>query len=88
MIQQPQAQKHYGSAQKRFLQSSIESFLDKEFPRTFGPVIRQKIAEKIVDLVDQELPPKERLRPGQCIWNAVSIATRPDSANCEHRHDI
>jgi hypothetical protein len=81
MIQQPQAQKHYGSAQKRFLQSSIESFLDKEFPRTFGPVIRQKIAEKIVDLVDQELPPKERLRPGQCIWNAVSIATRPDSAN-------
>ena len=45
-------------------------------------MIRQKIAEKIVDLVDQELPPKERLRPGQCIWNAVSIATRPDSANC------
>lgn len=82
MIQQPQAQKHFGSARKRFLQSSIENFLDKEFPRTFGPVIRQKMAEKIVDLVDQQLPPKDYLRPGQCVWNAVSIATRPDSPNC------
>lgn len=82
MIAKPQAQKHFGSAPKRFLQSSIETFLDKEFPRTFGPVIRQKMAEKIVELVDQQLPPKDYLRPGQCVWNAVSIATRPDSPNC------
>jgi hypothetical protein len=79
MIEQPQSQKHFGSARKRFLQSSIESFLDSEFPRTFGPVIRQKIAEKIVDLVKQQLPAKDHLRPGQCIWNAVSINSRPDS---------
>lgn len=82
MIAQPQAQKHFGSAQKRFLQSSIERFLDREFPRTFGPVIRQKMAENIVDLIDQQLPAKDHLRPGQCVWNAVSIATRPDSPNC------
>lgn len=81
MIAQPQSQKHFGSAQKRFLQSSIESFLDREFPRTFGPVIRQKVAEKIVDLVNQQLPAKDHLRPGQCIWNAVSITSRPDSPN-------
>jgi hypothetical protein len=82
MIPQPQSQKHFGSAQKRFLQSSIESFFEREFPRTFGPVIRQKMAEKIVDLVDQQLPPKDHLRPGQCVWNAVSVTTRPDSPNC------
>lgn len=82
MIAQPQAQKHFGSARKRFLQSSIELFLDREFPRTFGPVIRGKMAEKIVDLVDQQLPPKDHLRPGQCVWNAVSIGTRPDSPKC------
>jgi hypothetical protein len=82
MIAQPQAQKRFGSAKKRFLQSSIEIFLEQEFPRTFGPVIRQKMAEKIVDLVDQQLPPKDHLRPGQCVWNAVSVATRPDSPNC------
>ncbi len=82
MIAPPQHQKHFGSARKRFLQSSIETFLDREFPRTFGPVIRQKMAEKIVDLVNQQLPAKDYLRPGQCVWNAVSIATRPDSPNC------
>jgi hypothetical protein len=82
MIAPPQPQKHFASAQRRFLQSSIENFLDKEFPRTFGPVIRHKLAEKIVDLVNQQLPPKDYLRPGQCVWNAVSIATRPDSPNC------
>ena len=82
MIAPPQYQKHFGSARKRFLQSSIENFLDREFPRTFGPVIRQKMAEKIGELVDQQLPAKDYLRPGQCVWNAVSIATRPDSPNC------
>lgn len=82
MIAPPQSQKHFGSAQKRFLQSSIENFLDREVPRTFGPVIRQKLAEKIVDLVNQQLPSKDHLRPGQCVWNAVSIATRPDSPKC------
>jgi hypothetical protein len=68
-------------SKKRFLQSSIESFLDREFPRIFGPVIRQKVAEKIVDLVDEQLPPKDHLRPGQCIWNAVSVTSRPNSPN-------
>jgi hypothetical protein len=82
MIAQPQPQKHFASAQKRFLQSSIENFLDREFPRTFGPVIRQKMAERIVDLVDQQLPSRDYLRPGQCVWNAVSITTRPNSPNC------
>jgi hypothetical protein len=82
MIAPPQSQKYFGSARRRFLQSSIETFLDREFPRTFGPVIRQKLAEKIVDLVNQQLPPKDLLRPGQCVWNAVSVSTRPDSPNC------
>jgi len=81
MITQPQSQKHYGSAKKRFLQASIENFLDREFPRTFGPVIRQKMSEKIVELVKQQLPQKDFLRPGQCVWNAVSASTRPDSPN-------
>jgi len=65
----------------RFLQASIENFLDREFPRTFGPVIRKKMSEKIVELVEKQLPQKDFLRPGQCVWNAVSISTRPDSPN-------
>ena len=83
MIPRPQAEKHFASASRRFLQASIERFLDAEFPRTFGPVIRQKMAEKIVELVDGQLPAKDYLRPGQCVWNAVSIRTRPDSSRCQ-----
>jgi hypothetical protein len=83
MIPQPQPEKHFRSAQKRFLQSSIERFLANEFPRTFGPIIRRKMAQSIVELVDKQLPQKDSLRPGQCIWNAVSIATRPDHPNCQ-----
>jgi len=50
MIAGPRSRKIYGSASKRFLQSSIERFFENEFPKTFGPVIRQKMAERIVDL--------------------------------------
>jgi hypothetical protein len=81
MITKPPFHKQYDSAKRRFLQASIETFLDREFPRTFGPVIRQKMSEKIVELVEQQLPQKEFLRPGQCVWNAISISTRPDSPN-------
>jgi hypothetical protein len=81
MISKPLSQSRYSSAKKRFLQASIENFLDREFPRTFGPIIRQKISEKIVELVEKQLPQKDFLRPGQCVWNAVSISTRPDSPN-------
>jgi hypothetical protein len=83
MITQPQCFKHYNSAKKRFLQSLIERFLQREFPRTFGPIILEKISQKIVEIVEKQLPRKDYLKPGQCIWNVVSIKTRPDHPNCE-----
>lgn len=82
MIDKPQSQKHFGSARKRFLQASIENFLKSEFPLFFGSLIRRKAAESIVALIEQQLPSRDHLRPGQCLWNAVSIATRPDNPNC------
>lgn len=82
MIPQSFATKHFSSARRRFLESSIERFLDREFPKTFGPLIRQRMAQEIVELVDRQLPPRDYLWPGQCVWNAVSRTTRPDSPNC------
>ncbi len=82
MIGKPQSQKHFGSAHKRFLQASIEGFLKSQFPVFFGSWIRRKAAEKIVALIDQQMPSRNHLQPGQCLWNAVSIQTRPDSPNC------
>ena len=45
--------------------------------------MREKIAQEIIDLVDQQLPAKEHLRPEQALWNVVSIHTRPDHPRCE-----
>lgn len=79
MIQPTFAQKHYASARRRFLEATIAQFFADEFPRLFGPTIREKLAVSLTALFNAQTPPKETLRPGQCIWNAVSVHTRPDS---------
>ena len=74
------AQKHYHSAHKRLLQARIAQFFDVNFPKFFGPVIRDRIAEELLALIEAQLPATTHLRPGQCLWNAVAIDTRADSA--------
>jgi hypothetical protein len=73
------ATKHYASASKRLLQSQIAHFFEVNFPRTFGPDIRDRIAQQLMALVEAQLPATANLRPGQCLWNAVAIDTRADS---------
>jgi len=65
------------------LKASLAGFFEQEFLKLFGPVMRAKMAKEIIDLVDQQLPAKEHLRPGQALWNVVSIHTRPDHPRCE-----
>jgi hypothetical protein len=81
VIAKPDAQKRYASAQKRTLQSSIAGFFHESFPRLFGLEIREMIAQKLIALVEAQMPATEYVRPGQCVWNAVSIETRADSPN-------
>lgn len=80
MIARSFAHKHYASATQRLLEATIAKFFEDEFPRLFGPTIRAKLAVALTALVEAQTPPKEHLRPGQCLWNAVSVSTRPDSA--------
>jgi hypothetical protein len=79
MIEPSGHQKHYASARRRFLQVSIVQFLNQEFPQQFGPIMCRKVAQELVALVEKQMPAKDHLRPGQCVWNAVSRTTRPDS---------
>jgi hypothetical protein len=81
MISSSTSQKHYASARKRFLEAAISQFFADEFPRFFGPTIREKLAVTLTSLVEAQTPAKDSLRSGQCLWNAVSIHTRPDSKN-------
>ena len=81
MIKQPDAVKRYASAHKRLLKASISEFFNRNFPRLFGPDIRDRMADEIIALFEMQMPATEHMRPGQCLWNAVSIETRADSSN-------
>lgn len=74
--------KQYRSATKRLLKSQIEHFFAVEFPKLFGPVIREHIAQSLLDLFNGQLRESTHLEPGQILWNAVDINTRADSPNC------
>jgi len=45
----------------------------------FGPVVRENIADALIDLFNSLCPESSRLKPGQIIWNALDKKTRADS---------
>ena len=73
--------KQYHSAHRRLLQASIAQVFATNFPNLFGPEIRARLAQQILDLIEDQCPAMTALRPGQCVWQAVAIETRADSAN-------
>ena len=73
--------KHYASAHKRLLEAAVAHFFEENFPKLFGPVMRTRIARQLLDLIAAQTPPTSHLQPGQCLWNAVAIDTRADSAH-------
>lgn len=81
MIPASYREKHYRSAQDRFLKPALKNFFATEFPRLFGPVMRENLAEALLQLIDQLHPERQRLQPGQILWNALDKNTRGDSPN-------
>ena len=79
MIPKTSSVKHYSSAHDRFLQPAIVKFFEREFCGMFGPVVRENIAEALIDLFNSLCPESSRLKPGQIIWNALDKRTRADS---------
>jgi len=73
--------KHYSSAGQRLLKPQIERFFAEQFPKLFGPVIRDHIAEALLELFTRQVRETTTLEPGQILWNAVDINTRADSPN-------
>lgn len=71
--------KHYHSAHKRLLHDAISHFFDINFPKFFGPDIRNRIAEQLLQLIESQCPDITKIKPGQCVWNAIAIDTRADS---------
>jgi hypothetical protein len=79
MIPRSSSLKRYGSAQDRFLKPAIVNFFEREFCGMFGPVVRENIAEALIDLFNSLCPEITRVKPGQLVWNALDKSTRANS---------
>ena len=85
MIPQPTSVKKYNSAHDRFLKPAIVNFFEREFCGMFGPVVRENIADALINLFNSLCPESSRLKPGQVIWNALDKRTRGDSENRKYK---
>ena len=84
MNKSPDSVKRYKSAQQRFFKPAIAHFFAREFPRLFGPVMREKLAEELINLFHSLAPETQSIKPGQILWNALDKNTRGDSAHRRH----
>jgi hypothetical protein len=73
--------KKYQAAHDRFLKPAIINFFEREFCGFFGPVVRENIADALLDLFESLCPESARLKPGQLVWNALDKNTRADWSN-------
>lgn len=81
MIPVPACQKKYSSAKVRFLKGALNHFFEREFPKLMGPILRDKLVDELISILQRICPEKDHLKPGQMLWNAVDIKTRPGSPN-------
>lgn len=80
--------KKYQSAHDRFLKPAIVNFFEREFCGMFGPVVRENIADALIDLFESLCPESSRLKPGQVVWNALDKHTRADWSNRRYKPTI
>lgn len=79
MHKTPAGIKRYKAAKERFFKPAVVNFFAREFPRLFGPLMREKLAEELLSLFERLSPETKRIKPGQILWNALDKRTRGDS---------
>ena len=52
-------------------------FIQREFPRLGGPWVIELFVDKLLELVDTYRIARDRLKPGQTVWQAVAVDERP-----------
>lgn len=85
MNQKSYEEKRYAAARHRFLGGAVEEFFQREFSKFFGPLLRTRIVEELLRLLESLELDQARIRPGQCLWLAVDQKTRADSPRRELR---
>lgn len=81
MMRAPDHIRRFTSIKNRFLKGVLDNFFTKEFPKLIGPLLRSKLVEELIRLLEKTLPLKDHVLPGQVVWTAVSIRTKPHALN-------
>ena len=73
---------HHREAQYRpqaakTLRQALITFITREFPRLGGPWVIELFVDKLLELVDDYRVARDRLKPGQTVWQAVAVDERP-----------
>jgi hypothetical protein len=73
---------HHREAQYRpqaakTLRQSLIYFITREFPRLGGPWVIELFVDKLLELVDSYRIARDRLEPGQIMWQAVAVDEWP-----------
>jgi len=71
----------YSSAHKRFFKPAIERFFEVELSRIFGPGLINDIADRLIEIFNDNNRNITTIKPGQILWNTVSKSTRADAPN-------
>jgi uncharacterized protein DUF1670 len=75
--------KKYGPLCAKTLRNALAHRIVKEFPRIGGPRICQLCADMILEVIYQQMRPKDHVKHGQLLWMAVSRDDPP-----RHRQKI
>ena len=67
MIKAPDCLKRFSSAKARFLEGALNIFFKREFPKLLGPILRRKLVEELINLIQDLLPLKKHVKPGQIV---------------------
>jgi len=85
MIRTPDGIRKYRTANDRFLKPAIVNFFAREFAGYFGPVVRENIAQALIDIFEENAPEATRIKHGQILWNALDKTTRADWENRKYK---
>lgn len=85
MNRNPDGIRKYRTAYDRFLKPAITNFFAREFSGHFGPIVRQNIADALIEIFEQNAPPIDRIKHGQLLWNALDKTTRADASNRKYK---
>jgi hypothetical protein len=75
--QTPYREAVYRPQAAKTLRQTLIRFIQREFPRLGGPWVIELFVDKLLELVDTYRIERERLKPGQTVWQAVAVDERP-----------